>query len=115
MILFGVEKTSIVRMNEEEGLIAPKQRNYQPMKYEYKDSRLGAILGFTDDIKRDEQQFSITSRTIKFLWNRNDRPLTVQIDGMDPGITARSDHYGHLSAIRFLFRNTLASFGHSFQ
>ncbi|SDQ11715.1 helix-turn-helix domain-containing protein [Flagellimonas zhangzhouensis] len=53
------------------------------MKYEYKDSRLGAILGFTDDIKRDQERFSITSKTIKFLWNRNDCPLTIQIDGMD--------------------------------
>ncbi len=53
------------------------------MKHEYKDARLGAILGFTDDIKRDQERFSITSKTIKFLWNRNDSPLTVQIDGMD--------------------------------
>ncbi|WP_127136442.1 helix-turn-helix domain-containing protein [Flagellimonas oceanensis] len=53
------------------------------MRHEYNDSRLGAILGFTDDIKRDEERFSITSRTIKFLWNRNNCPLTIQIDGMD--------------------------------
>lgn len=53
------------------------------MKYEYKDTRLEAILGFTDDIKRDQERFSITSKTIKFLWNRNDCPLTIQIDGMD--------------------------------
>ena len=53
------------------------------MRHEYKDSRLGAILGFTDDIKKDEKRFSITSKTIKFLWNRNNCPLIVQIDGMD--------------------------------
>nr|WP_288933661.1 helix-turn-helix domain-containing protein [uncultured Allomuricauda sp.] len=53
------------------------------MKYEYNDSKLGAILGFTDDIKRDQERFSVTSKTIKFLWNRNDCPLTIQIDGMD--------------------------------
>jgi AraC family 4-hydroxyphenylacetate 3-monooxygenase operon regulatory protein len=53
------------------------------MRHEYKDSRLGAILGFTDDIKRDEERFSITTKTIKFLWNRNNCPLTLQIDGMD--------------------------------
>lgn len=53
------------------------------MKYEFKDARLGAILGFTDDIKKDQERFSITSKTIKFLWNRNDCPLTIQIDGMD--------------------------------
>lgn len=53
------------------------------MKYEYKDSRLGAILGFTEDIKKDQERFSITAKTIKFLWNRNDCPLTIQIDGMN--------------------------------
>nr|WP_321415577.1 helix-turn-helix domain-containing protein [uncultured Allomuricauda sp.] len=53
------------------------------MRHEYKDSRLGAILGFTNDIKNEEERFSITSKTIKFLWNRNDRPLIIQIDGMD--------------------------------
>ena len=53
------------------------------MRHEYNDSRIGAILGFTDDIKRDEERFSVTSKTIKFLWNRNDCPLTIQIDGMD--------------------------------
>jgi len=53
------------------------------MKHEYNDSKLGAILGFTDDIKRDQERFSVTSRTIKFLWNRNNCPLVIQIDGMD--------------------------------
>jgi AraC-like DNA-binding protein len=53
------------------------------MKHEYKDSRLGAILGFTDDIKKEERYFSETSKTIKFLWNRNGSPLTIQIDGLD--------------------------------
>nr|WP_297784243.1 helix-turn-helix domain-containing protein [uncultured Allomuricauda sp.] len=53
------------------------------MKHEYKDSKLGAILGFTDDIKRDQARFSVTSKTIKFLWNRNNCPITLQIDGMD--------------------------------
>tara|TARA_E500000318_G_scaffold100049_1_gene102474 strand:+ start:1456 stop:2304 length:849 start_codon:yes stop_codon:yes gene_type:complete len=53
------------------------------MKHEYNDSKLGAILGFTDDIKRDQERFSVTSKTIKFLWNRNNCPLVIQIDGMD--------------------------------
>lgn len=53
------------------------------MRHEYKDSKLGAILGFTDDIKNEEDRFSETAKTIKFLWNRNHRPLTVQIDGME--------------------------------
>ncbi|MDF0707059.1 helix-turn-helix domain-containing protein [Flagellimonas okinawensis] len=53
------------------------------MLHQYTDSRLGAILGFTDDIKNDQERFSITAKTIKFLWNRNNSPLTIQIDGMD--------------------------------
>jgi len=53
------------------------------MRHEYSDSRLGAILGFTDDIKKDEERFSITKKTIKFLWNRNDCPLIIKIDGMN--------------------------------
>ena len=53
------------------------------MRHEYNDSRIGAILGFTDDIKRDEERFSITSNSIRFLWNRNNCPLTINIDGID--------------------------------
>jgi AraC-like DNA-binding protein len=52
------------------------------MRHEYRDSKLGAILGFTDNIKRDQERFSDSSKTIKFLWNRNDSPMTIQIDGM---------------------------------
>lgn len=52
------------------------------MKYEYNDSRLGAVLGFTNDFKNDEQRFSNTSKSIKFLWNRNCEPVMVHVDGM---------------------------------
>ena len=52
------------------------------MKYEYNDSRLGAVLGFTNDFKKDEQRFSNTSGSIKFLWNRNCEPVMVHVDGM---------------------------------
>lgn len=52
------------------------------MRYEYKDPKLGAILGLTDDIKRDNNRFSITSNTIKFLWNRNDKPIEFVVDDM---------------------------------
>ncbi|GAB4516992.1 MAG: helix-turn-helix domain-containing protein [Allomuricauda sp.] len=52
------------------------------MRHEYRDTKLGAILGFTDNIKRDQERFSDSSKTIKFLWNRNNVPSTVQIDGM---------------------------------
>lgn len=52
------------------------------MKHEYKDPKLGAILGLTDDIKRDNDRFSITSNTIKFLWNKNDKPIEFVVDDM---------------------------------
>ena len=50
------------------------------MRYEFYDNKLGAVLGLTDNIKADEQRFSITEWTIKFLWNRNDKPVNVRID-----------------------------------
>ncbi|MEZ4809720.1 MAG: helix-turn-helix domain-containing protein [Allomuricauda sp.] len=53
------------------------------MRYEYRDSKLGAILGLTDDIKSDWGRFSTTANTIKFLWNRNERSLNLAIDGLD--------------------------------
>jgi AraC-like DNA-binding protein len=39
-------------------------------------------LGFTNDFKKDEQRFSNTSGSIKFLWNRNCEPVMVHVDGM---------------------------------
>lgn len=53
------------------------------MRHEYKDPKLGAILGLTDDIKKDNPRFSVTDNTIKFLWNRNEESLTLEIDGME--------------------------------
>ncbi|MBS9463358.1 helix-turn-helix domain-containing protein [Flagellimonas sp. 389] len=53
------------------------------MKYEYKDSKLGAILGLTSDIKNDYQRFSSTLNTIKFLWNRNNEALLIDVDNME--------------------------------
>jgi AraC family 4-hydroxyphenylacetate 3-monooxygenase operon regulatory protein len=52
------------------------------MRHEYKDLKLGAILGLTNDIRKDNDRFSITSNTIKFLWNRNDEPIEFVVDDM---------------------------------
>ncbi|MEN8789295.1 MAG: hypothetical protein ABF295_07240 [Flavobacteriaceae bacterium] len=41
------------------------------MRYEYFDRKQGALFGMTDDIRKDEKNFSITEWTIMFLWNRN--------------------------------------------
>ncbi|MDC6365265.1 MULTISPECIES: helix-turn-helix domain-containing protein [Flavobacteriaceae] len=53
------------------------------MRYEYKDSKLGSILGLTDDIREDEKRFSNTTNTIKFLWNKNNAPLLFEVDGLE--------------------------------
>jgi AraC-like DNA-binding protein len=50
------------------------------MKHEYHDHKLGALLGLTDDIKKDIGYFANTSNTIKFLWNRNDKSVELKID-----------------------------------
>ena len=52
------------------------------MKYEYRDSKLGAIMGFTDDLKNTLNDFSITQNTIKFLWNRNDVTIQLAVDNI---------------------------------
>ncbi len=53
------------------------------MRYEYKDPKLGSILGLTDDIKNDNLRFTSTNNTIKFLWNRNEEPLTIIVDDLE--------------------------------
>ena len=53
------------------------------MKLQYYDHKLEAILGLTDDIKRDLNRFSHTDNTIKFLWNRNEETVRFQVDGLD--------------------------------
>lgn len=53
------------------------------MKLQYYDHKLEAILGLTDDIKRDLNRFSHTDNTIKFLWNRNEESVHFQVDGLD--------------------------------
>ncbi|MEP5913382.1 MAG: AraC family transcriptional regulator, partial [Flavobacteriaceae bacterium] len=52
------------------------------MRHEYKDPKLGAILGLTNNIKRDNERFSLTTNTIKFLWNKNDSPVDFVVDDM---------------------------------
>ncbi|MGW9684402.1 helix-turn-helix domain-containing protein [Flagellimonas sp. 2504JD1-5] len=53
------------------------------MRYEYKDPKLGSILGLTNDIKNDNLRFTSTENTIKFLWNRNKEPLTIIVDDLE--------------------------------
>ena len=52
------------------------------MRLEFKDKNLGGLLGLTDDIKKDEHYFSSTLDNIKFLWNRNEAPVSLVVDGL---------------------------------
>lgn len=53
------------------------------MYYEYHDLKLGSLLGFSSDIKNDENKFSIVSGNINILWNRNSVSLRLLIDGVE--------------------------------
>ncbi len=70
-----------VRMNRIFGL-KDELYQYKYMKFEFRESKLDSILGLTDDIKKDQNRFSGIDSTIKFLWNRNEKPVTLEIDGL---------------------------------
>lgn len=50
------------------------------MKLEFHEHKLESILGLTDDIKKDERRFENVDSTIKFLWNKNQDPVSLQVD-----------------------------------
>lgn len=52
------------------------------MKFEFHDTKLASLFGFTDDIKRNENNFSSNSGNIQIVWNRNEIPVLLCIDGL---------------------------------
>ena len=52
------------------------------MKFEFSEPKFGSTLGLTNDIKQDENRFVNIDSTIKFLWNRNEVPVTIQVDAL---------------------------------
>ncbi|MDT0606450.1 helix-turn-helix domain-containing protein [Croceitalea rosinachiae] len=52
------------------------------MKFEFRESKLDSILVLTDDIKKNQDHFSSIDSTIKFLWNRNEKPVIFEVDGL---------------------------------
>jgi AraC-like DNA-binding protein len=52
------------------------------MKFEFHDTKLASLFGFTDDIKRNENNFSSKSGNIQIVWNRNEIPVLLCIDGL---------------------------------
>lgn len=52
------------------------------MKFEFHDTKIGSLFGFTDDIKKNENLFSNKSGNINILWNRNNETIEIEIDGL---------------------------------
>lgn len=52
------------------------------MKYEFHDHNLGSLFAFTDDIKSNENRFSVNAGNIAILWNRNTNVTQLEVDGL---------------------------------
>ncbi len=52
------------------------------MKYEFHDPKLGSIFGMTDHFQADFSHFSIRDNLVNILWNRNNSPISLQIDDL---------------------------------
>lgn len=50
------------------------------MKFEFHDIKIGSLFAFTDDIRKNEKQFSVNSGNITVLWNRNETDVVLEID-----------------------------------
>jgi AraC-like DNA-binding protein len=52
------------------------------MKFEFHDKKIGSLFAFTNDIRKNEKQFSINSGNITVLWNRNKNAILLEVDEM---------------------------------
>ncbi len=52
------------------------------MKFEFKDPKIGSMFGFTDDIKKNQNEFTMASGNIIILWNRNNDPVALKVDNI---------------------------------
>ena len=50
------------------------------MRFEFFDKKSGAVFGLSDNIRLDENSFSVRDWTIELLWNRNDKPVSLHVD-----------------------------------
>ncbi len=50
------------------------------MLHEYYDNKLGAILGFTSDVKTYKNKFSLQTGNITILWNRKEESILLKVD-----------------------------------
>ncbi|MFS4492600.1 helix-turn-helix domain-containing protein [Maribacter sp. 2308TA10-17] len=52
------------------------------MKFEFQDKKIGSLFAFTDDIKTNENRFSVNEGNITILWNRNNTVAELEVDGL---------------------------------
>ena len=52
------------------------------MKYEFHDRNLGSLFAFTDDIKSNDNRFSVNTSNIIILWNRKIKATQFEVDGL---------------------------------
>lgn len=53
------------------------------MKFEFHDNKIGSLFAFTEDIKRDENRFSVKTGNIAILWNQNTSVAELEVDGLN--------------------------------
>lgn len=63
-------------------LLISKKQLKPYMKFEFHDSQIGSLFAFTDDIRKNEKQFSVNSGNIAVLWNRNQTTVLLEVDEM---------------------------------
>ena len=70
------------------------------MHLEYSDQRLGSVFAYSDYLQRDEPLLSKPDSVIRFLWNRNDRPVHFRLDDLNielqPNQLVTTTYYQHL-------------------
>lgn len=52
------------------------------MKFEFHENKIGSLFAFTDDIKNNEDRFSLNTGNISILWNRNNQLIKLEVDGV---------------------------------
>ncbi len=71
------------------------------MKFEFHDPKIGSLFALTSDIKADENRFSNTSGIITIVWNRNEVPTAMVVDGLEvvllPGQLLTTTYLQHVS------------------
>ena len=88
------------------------------MRFEYHNAQLGSVFGLSEDIKKDQDYFSIREKTIKILWNRNQEPVIFEIDGLEiellPNQLVTTTYLQHVSYTKTSLPLTAFTFNREF-